>query len=305
VYFYSGIGGQVDFIRGAARSEGGKPIIALPSTAMVGGQRVSRIVSMLKPGAGVVTSRGDVHYVVTEYGAVDLHGRSIRERALALIHIAHPDFREELMEAARQRRFVYADQVAVAGVGLEELEELETRFVSEHGVAVRFRPIEPTDEPLIQELFYRSSEQTIYMRFFAYIKAMPHSRAQQLVTVDYDNSLALVGTVQEGERDVIIAVGRYTRDAHTNYADCAFTLRDDWQDKGVGRYLVQRLMEIARGRGIAGFTADVLVQNTRMMHVFHLCAPGPVQSRIEDNSYHISFPLNAPQPHEADAVSSS
>jgi len=124
---------------------------------------------------------------------------------------------------------------------------------------------------------------------------MPHSRAQQLVAVDYYDSLALVGIVQEGERDVIIAVGRYTRDPATNYADCAFTVRDDWQDKGVGRYLVERLMVVARGRGITGFTADVLVENTRMMHVFHLCAPGPVQSRIEEGSYHISFPLHPPE----------
>ncbi len=293
-YFYSGIGGQVDFIRGAARSEGGKPIIALPSTALIDGRQVSRIVSMLKPGAGVVTSRGDVHYVVTEYGAVDLHGKSIRERALALIHIAHPEFREELMQAARERHFVYADQVVVAGAGREELEELDTYFTAENGVEVHFRPIEPTDEPLLQEMFYRCSERTIYLRFFAYVKALPHSRAQQLVAVDYDNSLALVATVLEGEREVIVAVSRYNRDPASNYADCAFMVRDDWQDKGIGRYVVNRLIEVARNRGIQGFTADVLVENTRMMHVFHLCAPGPVQSRIEEGSYHISFPLTAP-----------
>ena len=294
-YFYSGIGGQVDFIRGAARSEGGKPIIAMPSTAIVDGQRFSRIVSMLKQGAGVVTSRGDVHYVVTEFGAVDLHGKSIRERALGLIHIAHPDFREELMEAARQRHFVYSDQVVVPGAGMEKLEELETDFVAENGVDVHFRPIEPTDEPLIQDLFYRCSEQTIYLRFFSYLKAMPHSRAQHLVAVDYDNNLALVGTVQEGQREVIIAVGRYSRDPATNYAECAFIVRDDWQDKGVGRYLIERLMEVARGSGIVGFTADVLIQNTRMLHVFHLCAPGPVQSRIEEGSYHLTFSLYEPE----------
>ncbi|MBT4502214.1 MAG: GNAT family N-acetyltransferase [Gemmatimonadetes bacterium] len=294
-YFYSGIGGQVDFIRGAARSEGGKPVIAMPSTAIVDGQRVSRITSMLKQGAGVVTSRGDVHYVVTEFGAVDLHGKSIRERALGLIHIAHPDFREELMEAARQRHFVYSDQVVVPGAGMEELEELETDFIAENGVDVHFRPIEPTDEPLIQDLFYRCSEQTIYLRFFSYLKAMPHSRAQHLVAVDYDNSLALVGTVQEGQREVIIAVGRYSRDPATNYAECAFLVRDDWQDKGVGRYLIERLMEVARGSGIVGFTADVLIQNTRMLHVFHLCAPGPVQSRIEEGSYHLTFSLYEPE----------
>lgn len=91
---YSGIGGQVDFIRGAAKSEGGRPIICLPSTAKSG--KLSRIVPMLKPGAGVVTSRGDVHWVASEFGAVNLHGKNLRQRAQLLISIAHPDFREEL-----------------------------------------------------------------------------------------------------------------------------------------------------------------------------------------------------------------
>jgi acyl-CoA hydrolase len=100
---YSGIGGQMDFIRGAARSRGGKPIIALPSTAR-DGQR-SRIVHELTPGAGVVTTRGHVHWVVTEYGAVNLHGLSIRERADALISIAHPDFQRDLRQSARAAVF--------------------------------------------------------------------------------------------------------------------------------------------------------------------------------------------------------
>ncbi|MFH1568899.1 MAG: GNAT family N-acetyltransferase [Gemmatimonadota bacterium] len=294
-YFYSGIGGQVDFIRGAARSEGGKPIIALPSSALVDGQPVSRIVSTLKEGAGVVTSRGDVHYVVTEFGAVDLHGKSIRERAQALIHIAHPDFREDLMRAARERHFVYPDQVVVAGAGLPELEALESEMTSRDGVVVKFRTVEPTDESLLQELFYRSSEKTIYLRFFSHLKAMPHSRAQQLVDVDYRTHLALVGVAAEAGRDVIVAVGRYHLDPATNYADCAFMVRDDWQDRGVGRYLVNRLMEVARGMGIEGFTADVLVENTRMMHVFHECAPGPVTSKVSDGSYQIRFPLTTPE----------
>lgn len=95
---YSGIGGQVDFIRGAARSKGGVPVIALPSTAKSG--RLSRIVPVLKAGAGVVTSRGDVHWVVTEFGAANLHGKNLRQRAEALIGIAHPDFREDLARAA-------------------------------------------------------------------------------------------------------------------------------------------------------------------------------------------------------------
>jgi acetyl-CoA hydrolase len=102
--FYSGFGGQLDFVRGAARSTGGKAIIALPSTAKAAS--VSRIVSELQPGAGVVTTRGDVQFVVTEYGIADLFGRSIRERALALIRIAHPGFRDELKDAARRLHYI-------------------------------------------------------------------------------------------------------------------------------------------------------------------------------------------------------
>jgi 4-hydroxybutyrate CoA-transferase len=103
-YFYSGIGGQVDFIRGAARSKGGKPIIAIQASAKNG--TVSRIVPMLDPGAGVVTSRGDVHYVVTEFGVAYLHGRTIRQRAEALIQIAHPKFRDELYAYCEKTRWL-------------------------------------------------------------------------------------------------------------------------------------------------------------------------------------------------------
>ncbi len=103
-YIYSGFGGQVDFIRGAAASKGGKPIIALPSTAKKG--TLSRIVPTLQPGSGVVTTRADVHYVVTEYGTASLWGKNLNQRAHALIEIAHPDFRDELMAAAKERKLI-------------------------------------------------------------------------------------------------------------------------------------------------------------------------------------------------------
>jgi acyl-CoA hydrolase len=107
---YSGIGGQMDFIRGAALSPGGVPVIALPSTGVAG--KVSRIVSALRPGAGVVTTRGHVHWIATEYGAVNLFGRSLRQRAELLISIAHPDFRGELARAFREVRHVDLGSVA-------------------------------------------------------------------------------------------------------------------------------------------------------------------------------------------------
>ena len=101
---YSGSGGQVDFIRGSSKSEGGKPIIALPATTK--NDTISRIVPTLKPGAGVVTSRGDVDYIVTEYGAVNLWGKTIQERAIALISIAHPKFRDELTKYAKETFYI-------------------------------------------------------------------------------------------------------------------------------------------------------------------------------------------------------
>ena len=112
--FYSGIGGQVDFLRGASRSKGGKPIIALSSTAKQGA--ISRIVPTLDPGAGVVTSRGLVRYIVTEYGIAYLHGKSIRERAKALIEIAHPDFRSALYEYCEKTKWLQNPQGAQTAV---------------------------------------------------------------------------------------------------------------------------------------------------------------------------------------------
>ncbi|MDM8527249.1 GNAT family N-acetyltransferase [Anaerolineales bacterium HSG24] len=286
-YFYSGIGGQVDFIRGASRSHEGKPIIALPSTALNGEK--SRIVATLTPGAGVVTSRGDVHYVITEFGVAELHAKTIRERAMALIHIAHPKFREKLMEEARDRHLVYSDQVAVFGIDNLELRSFKTDFTTNDGQAVRFRPIHPTDEDMMRELFYTFSQETVYRRFFAHIKDMPHYKLKNFVNIDYVNSMALVGVVREDEHEMIVAVGRYTLDNSTKAAEVAFIVKDDWQDQGLGTYMFEQLLEIARKRGIVKFTAEVLFDNTAMLHIFHKCAPSPIKSHLEYGTYHLSF----------------
>ena len=115
--FYSGFGGQLDFIRGAARSKGGKPIIALPSTAK--NETISRIVPRLAHGAGVLTGRADVHYVVTEYGVAYLHGKTIRQRAEALIQIAHPKFRNELYEYCEEQRWFQRNVLEEARVSYD------------------------------------------------------------------------------------------------------------------------------------------------------------------------------------------
>ncbi len=153
--FYSGIGGQVDFVRGASRSKGGRPIIALPSTT--DDATISRIVPTLKPGAGVVTSRGDVHYIVTEYGTAYLHGKTVRERAVALINIAHPKFRPWLMAEAKARHLVYADQIEIPMHTPSYPQDLERWIDLSDGARAFLRPLKLTDEPLLRELFYQLS----------------------------------------------------------------------------------------------------------------------------------------------------
>ncbi|MFN3652771.1 MAG: GNAT family N-acetyltransferase [Armatimonadota bacterium] len=281
--FYSGIGGQVDFIRGAARSEGGKPIIVLRSTAK--GGTVSRIVPQLRDGAGVVTTRGDVHYVVTEYGVADLWGKSVRERAMALISIAHPQFREELLRAAKERSLVYPDQILrAAEYPVEWVRTVRLRG----GEAIRLRPARPTDEPLLKELFYDSSEETLYHRYFRLIRTAPHAMLQQVVNPDYETEMAVVATDQIDDRERLLAVGRYVVDPATRLADVAFMVLDPFQGKGIGTELLRYLMEIAKTAGLQGFTADVLADNLRMLHVFHKSGR-PLRTTLAEGVYHLEL----------------
>ena len=287
--FYSGLGGQVDFMRGAARSKGGKPIIALPSTAKEG--KVSRIVPRLSEGAGVTTTRGDVHYVVTEFGVADLHGKSIMQRALALINISHPDFREQLLQAAKFHHYVFLDQSDVPYQGLPYPEELET-YEEFEGTMVQFRPVKPTDEPMLKDLFYSLSEKSIFQRFMAMKTKMPHRELQPFANIDYDTDMAMVGIARDAEVPEIIAVSRYMMDPQTNTAEVAFVVRDEWQDRGLGSFLMKLMTRIARQKGIAAFTAEVLPQNMAMLHVFHSTGL-KVETRMEEGSYFVNIDLTS------------
>jgi acyl-CoA hydrolase/GNAT superfamily N-acetyltransferase len=266
--FYSGIGGQVDFNRGAARSLGGKAIIALPSTTA--DNAISRIVGTLSPGAGVVTTRGEVHYVVTEYGVAYLHGKSVQDRALALISIAHPDFREQLFREAIAAKYLRRELAEVEDkIMVMPSPEMRTAMLLEDGTQVTFRPVQPTDEPLMRDLLYALSQETVYYRFMTRIQRFQHRQIQNFVYIDHRKDVAIVGTVPEAHGEDIVAVGRYYLDERTNRAEVAFIVRDGWQNKHIGTFLFKHMVNIAKRAGISGFTAEVLRDNKRMQAIFN------------------------------------
>jgi len=256
--FYSGIGGQVDFIRGASMSTGGKPIIALPSTAKH--DSISRIVTSLAANDGVVTSRGDVHYVVTEYGIATLRGRSIRERALELIQVAHPKFREGLLEEVRRIGWVPRYQEHHATL-VPELDDAARRLTLE-GHEFYLREVHPSDQRRLQEFFYSHSEKTLLQRYRALPSHMSTDRAYKLVNVDQSRDLALVATQRQGPRELIHGVARFYRQGQDG--EVAFVVRESMQGIGLGSNLIGQLIDIARSRQLKNLIAYVRKDNLSM-----------------------------------------
>lgn len=283
--FFSGVGGQVDFNRGAATAHGGKAIIAVPSTAR--GGTVSRIVTRLSPGAGVVTTRADVNYVVTEYGAAYLHGKSVAARALALISIAHPTYRAQLLREAIEAKYLAAELAEKEGKIIVGPKELRTTFLTNDGSEIQFRPIHPTDVPRMRGHFYGLSQQAIYNRFMRAVKdgIVPRRQIENFVYIDHRNDVCIVGVLPESFGEQIIAIGSYYLEPKTNRAEVAFTVDDRWQQRGIGTFLLKHLMRIARRNGIGGFTAEVLVENKPMQAVFNK-AECRIGSSVAGGAYH-------------------
>ncbi|NNJ99312.1 MAG: GNAT family N-acetyltransferase [Desulfatitalea sp.] len=269
--FYSGIGDQVDFLRGSSMSKGGFAIIALPSTAQNG--RVSRIVPSLSEGAGVATTRGDVNFVVTEYGIAELKGKSIYQRVMELAQIAHPKFREELIEVAKKRHYIFSDQLPPVQDDLIFLEGYKSRITLRNGKTVEFRPLLPSDEFAYRNFFYSLKEETIYLRFFYKMKLFSHEHAQQQwASVDYHKNMSIIGLVQKGGYQEVVVIGSYADDENGR-AEVAFVVREDYQGMGVTSHLLPQMEAIAKENGFKGFVATVLKENKAMVRVFKKCYP--------------------------------
>ena len=284
--FYSGIGGQADFMRGAVLSENGKTILTIPSTADSG--NVSRIMPFLKEGAGVTLNRGDIHYVVTEYGIAFLHGKNIRERAMELIAIAHPKFRSELIKGAKERNLIYKDQAFIAGKGGEYPSDIETYRISKAGIKILLRPVKISDEPLLKEFFYSLSDSSMYKRFISTRKDMPHERLQDFAVIDYRKEMFLLATTQESEREKVLGLGQYWIDEHTHTGDIAFVVLDNYHRQGIGEELLMYLTLLAKKQGLLGFTAEVLVDNIPMQNLFNK-AGFDISKRVSKNLYELKM----------------
>jgi len=261
--FCGGVATQAEFIRGAVQSPGGKSVICLQSTTDDG--KVSLIRPMLLGGEGVTVARADVHYLVTEYGVAYLFGKSIRERALALIQIAHPDFRTWLLEEAKKIGYVRQDDVLRSASAYAPEEEREVLLRSQKTILIR--PTRVGDAATLQKFYRRMSGEDRYTRFFRRLNNLADAEAQRLCNVDQDNVVAFLAVSGEGDGESLVGSACYFINPSTNLADVAYMVAPQWQGMGIGKALQLTLMEHAKARGLRGFTAEIQAYNANMINL--------------------------------------
>jgi acyl-CoA hydrolase/RimJ/RimL family protein N-acetyltransferase len=280
-----GTGGESDFMRGANLSKGGRSIICMRSTSPRG---KSNITPSFGPKASVIMNRGDANYVITEYGIAYLAGRSIRERAMALIEIAHPDHRENLMKSAREMGYVFPNQVYYRICSPELRRRARTARVFKGGIKGHIRVIKSTDESMIRDLFYNLSEESVYFRYFTTRRSMPHKNLEQYINVTEENGLSLVVTIGPREERKIIGEARYMINPGDPYPDVAFMVDENYRGRGIASALLHYLIDIAKEKGIMGFRADVLISNPSMMKVFEKL-PYVLHKKVIENMVSLTF----------------
>jgi acyl-CoA hydrolase/RimJ/RimL family protein N-acetyltransferase len=260
---YGGVSTGPAFHRGALASPAGMAIICLASRTPAGR---SAIRPELGPDEAIAIPRADVHWVITEYGTAYLFGRSLAERAVALIEIAHPDFREELLDAAKASGLVARKQQLHSRTAYPVAEVRELRL--RDGREVLIRPTRTSDTRAMQELFYRLSEEDVRTRFFQQLTSLTDTAAQHLCSVDYQEEMAFAAVVGGAEQERIVAASSYYLSPASGLAEVAYMVDPDWQGAGLGTILHEGLVQYARNHGARGLRADVLPGNSRMMRVF-------------------------------------
>jgi acyl-CoA hydrolase/RimJ/RimL family protein N-acetyltransferase len=278
-------GEAIDFINGAELSPGGVTIFALPSRNLKGEPNIRLSAEELPNLLGV---RDSIDMIATEYGIADLKGRTVRERAQALIDIAHPDDRSGLIERAKQEKILYSDQIFLASSVHHYQAGLDLRITLKNGLAVHFRPIRPSDEEDMRHLFYRFSDEAVYYRYFTPIKVMAHRQMQSYVNVDRTRVLSLVGLVGSPSEERIIAEARFVKERETPYGEVAFIVDEGYQGYGIASRLLAILAQHAQEMGLAGFTADVLYTNKSMLRVFEKSGI-PLTVKMTEGAYRLTM----------------
>lgn len=283
-----GPGDVMDLLHGAEISAGGLRIFALPSRNLKNRANIRINVDEYPNKFNI---RESVDMIVTEFGIASLNGRSLRERAQALIEIAHPEDRQKLIEEAKAARILYPDQIFLAESAHLYPAEIKAEHAFKGNVKVRFRAIRPSDEEGMRRLFYRFSDEAVYYRYFSPIKAMPHARMQKYVNVDYSQVMSIIGLVGEPGKNKIIAEALFVKDSLGPYADVAFNVDEAYQGIGIASYMYAMLTRLAKERGLQGFSADVLATNKAMMKVFEK-GGHVVKARLEEGIYELKIPFN-------------
>jgi acyl-CoA hydrolase/GNAT superfamily N-acetyltransferase len=277
----------MDFFAGAMLSDGGIRIFALPSRNRTG---QANIRVSIEDFPNQFSLRESVDMIVTEYGVAVLKGRTLRERALALIDVAHPEDRPGLILEAKEKRALYQDQIYLSECGHAYPSSIGARETFKNGLEVRFRAIKPSDENEMRRLFYRFSDQSVYFRYFTPVKTMPHAKMQEYVNVDCNRILSIVGLIGDPSGERIIAEARFGKYPDRPYADIAFFVDDQYQGYGIATYLYRMLVREGRKRGLKGFTADVLASNKAMMKVFEK-GDLPFHAKMGQGVFELTIPF--------------
>ena len=292
---FSGVIGVIDFVRGAGQSPGGKNILILPSTTI--DEKNSRIIPVLN-NIPVVIPRGDVEYVVTEYGVANLFGKSLQERATAMISIAHPDFRDELFYKAKEMGLLGQEKMPADTIKcVYPLKVEEVRIIN--GQKVLFRPARPTDERTIQEHFYSLDRQDVARRFLHEKTTFVSNEVADVFQVDYVHSMTVVAVIGDLGFEKIIGVGCYFLDPANNMAEVAYTVQKRWQGMGISSVIQEKLARSAIEQSISGFVAYTVPSNQGMIKLFKKL-PYQVKTSYDGDVLTLTARFDEPNPADGD-----
>ena len=274
---YADVAGMVDFARGASMAPGGKTIVIIPSAPSDGSE--SNIIPEISAGS-IVIPASDTTYVVSEYGVVNLFGKNIQERAMAMIGIAHPKFRDELFVKAQElgmvgrERKIHESLMGVYPAWMEETCEID-------GQKVTFRPAKSTDSRLIQEHFYEMDQSDVNKRFFGMRLHFFWDELENMFLVDYKNRFSVIAYLGEEGLGKVIGIGMYGAEEGKEMAEVAYSLDRKWQGKGIAAKLQTKIVDAARHNGFAGLCAMTFSYNKTMIKLFRKL-PYKISTKYED-----------------------